>query len=66
MEAGVRLPLNMKYYEFLSIYQYLKDNFCIPVNTMYFSYNSFLNWIRILLLLSLSMSVQLKMLRQCR
>ena len=24
MEAGVRLPLNMKYYELLSIYQYLK------------------------------------------
>ncbi len=23
MEAGVRLPLNMKYYELLSIYQYL-------------------------------------------
>ena len=26
MEAGVRLPLNMKYYELLSIYQYLKEN----------------------------------------
>ena len=26
MEAGVCLPLNMKYYEFLSIYQYLNTN----------------------------------------
>ncbi len=26
MEAGVRLPLNMKYYELLSIYQYLNRN----------------------------------------
>ncbi len=25
MKAGVRLPLNMKYYELLSIYQYLNE-----------------------------------------
>ncbi len=35
MEAGVRLPLNMKYYELLSIYQYLDFELSIMQSQYY-------------------------------